>query len=695
MGIKESGYGTLYDEKVTSYAQIPYGTDYSDYFRVPDSTYTRAVLDPTKENIDALYTYSDHWAILAEEPESIKNYYLNQWFSDYSDYSSSMYQTYAYYTNKVKEIDTYNKNLWEVTGKLLKELLTCKDSDGNDVDPGSIIGHTTCWTGTSSPYDTDTIAYREELGYVENMVTGATNPYQDNFNYVDGAYFGELSTEDLEDIFSKIVNKVTLSSRYDFLLKSGTNVVVTDPLGTGMEVKGEPVLRYFGTNYAVTKKSEGKDGSTTYVDYYWEKTVDREDSDSRADEPTVDLSSIVARVSTDTTTGDQTVTFTIPEEALPSFYPDLARAFYYEELPARLIYKVGLSDAEEQKLKTEYDKTKNVEATYYTNKYGSDGGATVTFEPDKSDPYYENLSGTQTFTKTSNTTETDAYNFSESYNSTTGIVTQKLGNNGVLTLSKDNTVNITVKKQWEEDDTTHPDSVYIGLFGKGTKTDADGNISDFAKMYDQSVLQESNNWEKTWSKINRVQVEDGVTYNYDEFYVCEFVPDGYAASYADGDGNALLENNDTFDVVYYNYVKVEASSIEAMSVEDEDDDSVANNNSVASFNSEVGKSILLANKDGNPVYPPEEEEETSESENGEDVSISPMVAGRYELTKVVEPRPFDVVNATSGTVVITNTSGYTLPNTGGSGKSVTFGAITIMFGALLMYILKRRKEMRS
>jgi LPXTG-motif cell wall-anchored protein len=405
------------------------------------------------------------------------------------------------------------------------------------------------------------------------------------------------------------------------------------------------------------------------------------------------LSSIVARVSTDTTTGDQTVTFTIPEDALPSFYPDLARKFYYEELPARLIYKVGLTDAEEQKLKTEYDETKNVEATYYTNKYGSDGGATVTFEPDKSDPYYENLSGTQTFTKTSNTTNTDTYNFSESYNSTTGVVTQKLGNNGMLTLSKDNTVNITVKKQWQANDRTHPDSVYIGLFGKGTKTDADGNISDFAKMYDQTALQESSNWEHTWSKINRVQVEDGITYNYDEFYVCEFVPDGYVANYVDDDGNALLENTDTFDITYYKYTKVD--SIEALSVEDEDDDSVASKSSIASFNSEVGKSILLADKDGNPVYPPEEEEETSENENDEDVSISPMVAGQYELTKVVEPRTFDVVSATSGTVIIKNISGYTLPNTGGSGKLVTFSAITLLFGALLMYILKRRKEMRS
>jgi LPXTG-motif cell wall-anchored protein len=631
----------------------------------------RAVLDPSKDNIAMLDSYSKHWEELAATA------------------SGSV-------ADDITTTQGYVATLWSTTSKPLKEMLTGKTMDGEDVDPGTVIGQTMFWSSRVNPQKTGDIVLRDGLGYTENFVNGAINPYADDYNYVDGAYFGELSRSDLDDIFDKIVTSVTTNSRYDFLLKTGSNVVMTDPIGTNMEVKGEPVLRYFGTNYAIDadKTVNGSDDTTNYVEYHWKGTAKRvENSDAKADDSTVDISSIVARVSTSKATGDQTVTFTIPEAVLPTFYPDLARKFYYEELPIRLIFRVGLTEAEEQSLKDKYAETKEITATYYTNKYGNDGVATVTFEPDESDPYYENLSGTVTETKSTNTTQTESYSFVESYDKAADVVTQKLGNNGVLTLSKDNSVTITVQKQWEANDRTHPDSVYIGLFGKGTKTDADGKTSDFAKMYDQTALQESSNWEHTWSKINRVQVEDGITYNYDEFYVCEFVPDGYVANYVDDDGNALLENTDTFDITYYKYTKVD--SIEAMSVEDEDDDSVASKNSIASFNSEVGKSILLADKDGNPVYPPDEEEETSESENAEDVSISPMVAGRYELTKVVEPRTFDVVSATSGTVIIKNISGYSLPNTGGSGKLVTFSAITLLFGALLMYILKRRKEMRS
>jgi LPXTG-motif cell wall-anchored protein len=116
-----------------------------------------------------------------------------------------------------------------------------------------------------------------------------------------------------------------------------------------------------------------------------------------------------------------------------------------------------------------------------------------------------------------------------------------------------------------------------------------------------------------------------------------------------------------------------------MSADDEAADNSANDD----------ERIVVRDKDGNPVYAQEDE-----SENGENASISPYYAGGY-MVSVTEEREIDAVDATSGKVVITNLKCYELPYTGGSREIVTFSAITLMLGALLMYIFKRRKEMRS
>ncbi len=654
MGIKDSGYGTLYDEQVPDAAS--YNSQYRElYAYYPDHSYMRAVLDPTKDNIDMLDSYSKHWEELAATADS-------------DSVASDM-----------KTTQRYVKELWELTSKPLKELLTGKTTDGADVDPGTVWSKTMYMSSSQNPGLTGEIIIRDGLGYTENMVNAAINPYGDDYNYVDGAYFGELSRSDLDDIFDKIVTSVTTNSRYDFLLKAGSNVVMTDPIGTNMEVKGEPVLRYFGTNYAIDKDKtvNGSDDTSNYVEYHWKGTAKRlENSDAKADDSTVDISGIVARVSTNKTTGDQTVTFTIPEDVLPTFYPDLARAFYYEELPIRLIFRVGLTEKEEQRLKDEYEVTKEITGTYYTNKYGNDGVATVTFEPDESDPYYENFNGTVTENKSSNTTQTESYSFVENYDKDADVVTQKLGNNGVLTLAKDNTLTVNVEKVWANKEKDHPDYVVVGLYVDGTKTDGNGNKTAFSRLYAYVKLSDSNNWKHVWKKLPREEVINGCTYNYDVYYVGENAIDGYTPSYTDALDRSLVVKNSSYsvpqdlvkDVVndsttgflygfdFLNAYSADNESIEAMSFDD-----VESSQALTAYS----------------------------SENPEDVNIEPMVMSlKYKVTTTV-------ANANNGSVVITNIDGYNLPYTGGSGKLVTFSAITLLFGALFMYILKRRKEMRS
>jgi hypothetical protein len=638
MGIKPSGYGTYYEE----------GEFSLDRFVIePDNSYMRAVLDPTEENINALVDYSRYWE---------KNYREGMENAEYFQLGAQL-----------------SANVYKTTGPVFKQLITGKDENGNDVDVGSLYGYT-CYAYYSDKVAYD-VSYATGQGDTEDKIMGVDNPYKDDYDYVDEAYFGQLGRDDLDSIFERILENIQLKPKYAYILKEGTNVVITDPIGSGMTVKGEPVLRYFGTNYSVTDKENGEDENSTYTDYYWKKTVTRvEQSDAKADDMDIDLSTVVARVSVDKTTGDQTVTLSVPETALPVFYPDLNRNFYYEELPVRLIYRVGLSEAEEQKLEDEYKKKKNVSATYYTNKYSDGVAATVVkFTPETSDPYYKDMTDTITYQKETNTTDTVAYNFSESYNADTGEVTQLLGNNGVLQVEKGEVLDIKVKKEWESTDAKHPDKVNVALYVKGTVTDADGNKTSFARICDLVEISADTNWEYTWKKLKREEIDDdGNTYSYDIYYVGELEMDGYSAVYKNAD-DVILDNN---------YKKFDFSSDMAKYVYSSD---YGFHYTYISWNDSLDDD---SSDSADDEYEEEEEEEMQvysvDEDSDEDVSIKPMVASSFRVVLVS-----NVVDATGGEVTIKNVKTYNLPDAGGCGYIIEILAVAMILCALIMYFLKK------
>jgi LPXTG-motif cell wall-anchored protein len=521
----------------------------------------------------------------------------------------------------------------------LKELLTCKDSNGNDVDPGSITGHTT-YSYSSNSDSGNKIDGGQVLGYTENIVPGVDNPYKDDYNYVDDAYFGRFDAEHLEEIFEKILEDVQLQSRYDFLLQEDTNIVMTDSIGDGMEVKGEPVLRYFGDNISATDRDTQTDGDVTYTDYYWKTTVNRkENSDAKSDEQSVDLSDVVARVSTNTSTGEQVVTLTIPEDVLPVFYPDSNRNFYFEELPLRLIYRVGLTETEEQALADSFDNNEYAEGTYYTNKYdGNTAGTTVTFYPDDGNPYYANLGDGKSVNKKENTTGTVATAFSEYYDKDKGVVTQYLGNNGKLEVSKDNTLTVDVEKCWISDTGEHPDSVDVYLYVTGTKVSSSGDSTDFTYYKDVATLNDANDWKKSWTRLRRKEVDGDYTYNYDVYYVVEAVPDGYAASYTDALGNEL-EKEEVPMVV----------SVPRDSISSADDESV----------------------------------QAMSTEN----MVQPMSLNGFVQKTIY----INAVSANSGKVVITNRTSYKLPSSGGIGDTaMSLGAFASVILVVFLFLKRKR-----
>jgi LPXTG-motif cell wall-anchored protein len=180
-----------------------------------------------------------------------------------------------------------------------------------------------------------------------------------------------------------------------------------------------------------------------YVEYHWSGTVKRPESDAKKEVGfDVSLDGITARVTT--VNGVQTVKFTVPAETLPTFYPNLHKTFYYEEMPIRLIYRVGLTDEEIASLNAT---TAEIDETYYTNDFTAtdkNGLTTVTFTPDKSNKYYtpSNTSLNSKTAKDENATFTSNYLFTEALSSTANsdgnyTVTQTLGNNGLINVQRE------------------------------------------------------------------------------------------------------------------------------------------------------------------------------------------------------------------------------------------------------------------
>jgi LPXTG-motif cell wall-anchored protein len=498
MGIMSSGHGT-YNEKnaVDAGDSLANVSSISSYV---DDAYRRAVLNPTADNIEEL----DSWSELSKDYEDAYVYVLQE---------------------------------WKDTSSQFKELIT------NQADLSSVY-----------QVAGDEMNYLTGLGWTCQYLYGISNPYYNadaededyGINYVDNAYFGNLSEEDMEYIFSSIISKLQVVNNYNFFLEEDSSVTITDPIGTGMEVKGEPVLRYYGVNYQATSTKSGTDeDGNAYVEYKWNYVVDREYSDTKwlEEETTVDLNGITARVTTMTDSSGGTyevVKFDISEDAMAVYYPDLYKTFYYEELPVRLIYRVGLQASVLDALKDTIGEI--TPQVYYTNSYDADNGmiATTTFTPTADNSYYS-ATRTNTTAKTSVANVTDTYDnsFKEWVDADTRQVTQILGNNGKLTISRPDSLTLTVKKEWS-DDTTPADSVSINLYAVGTRVKDGSETSEQGVwLVDTVVLGDSNNWKYQWKRYPKTAQIDGYTYTYTSFFINESPNEQYAATYKNEDGAVL------------------------------------------------------------------------------------------------------------------------------------------------------------
>ena len=333
------------------------------------------------------------------------------------------------------------------------------------------------------------------------------NPYRGNYAYADKAYLNNTGNSGIDAAFEEIIQ---LNTVYDFSYETQANkpLTITDPIGEGMEMKGDPVLRVNGKNYTHTGKTQ--QGNATV--YTYSGIVDMDAYSGR----TVDLSTIRVQVETDAQ-GLQTAKLEIPPKSLPTYTADPTMSYFREALPLRLIYQVGLSPAGQSKVDS---LPAGESATFYTNRYQGGAHAAGTLQPSSKNHYYEGSGWNTTSPKTSNPTGTDGHSLMLSGSSTN--VSYNLGNNGKLTLSRTASAELlTVKKQWQNYDGTvmtegMPAEITAKLYRIVEGTEAREDVLEFK-------LNADNGWQKVFTAAELSETP-GQKYLY---YVEELTPEDF------------------------------------------------------------------------------------------------------------------------------------------------------------------------
>ena len=364
------------------------------------------------------------------------------------------------------------------------------------------------------------------------------NPYAGNYSYADKAFFGNLSSADLKGIFAEILQYSLKSVPYGFILYQNSSVELTDYIGKGMEVKGVPVLRYGGQNY--TNPEITVNGNTTtyrYSGVYVDPHIPNYEKD---------IYEIVVTIKT-LSDGTQIVDMYVPDTVLPIYTPEVSsKSFYYESLPVRLIYQVGLTEESEAKVLALRETGGKL--TFYTNQWGEYDHAISTLIPSETNPFYNDVEENNYNApykphqnlKTENTTQTadhvvDCSKTVENWDNNILIkVIHRLGNNGKLEFEAD-TVKIPVEKRWDRVDAKDQLPVEITLYKVVETTTETGTIDRTVTKVASTTLSSENQWKDTF---------DGLQAPEENWYyaIVETHMDGFQIQYSGETVAISLEN---------------------------------------------------------------------------------------------------------------------------------------------------------
>ncbi len=404
--------------------------------------------------------------------------------------------------------------------------------------------------------------YSNVQNYLQNKTgfpTSYTALYGTEFYFCDGTYTTDTFNPELTTQLKTFIAENSGDFIYTSSQKSSTDVRMTDIIGAGMEIKSDFVLRYDGTNYTMSYvKTEN--GEKVYRYTGTEKVKANQLGDEVA------LSGITVRVGT-TADGNQKVTWDIPAELLPEYTHAKNAAWYYKMLPVRLIYQVGLSDTELQRVQSLTDSS--AQLVYYTNLYdGSTDNATAVLTPKTDDdgeaaanPYYKSYTG-ETKYKDANTTATAPTYRDVTLSSGSGQVFYALGNNGKLVFSSKKAnvdgakTSVTAKKVWQDSDgNTVTDTASLPTSYITAVLYADGNL------YSSNALNAENNWEYTFENLPKYWTDGTeIVWTVDE----GSVPKGYDKTVAESGGGDIavtsLEDGEIYSFANGSYWLTNANS---------------------------------------------------------------------------------------------------------------------------------------
>ncbi len=409
--------------------------------------------------------------------------------------------------------------------------------------------------------------YSTAKGYLQNKTgfpSNYTASYGTEYYFCDGTYSTDTFNPELTTHLKSFIAENSGSFYYTSSQKSRTSIQMTDVIGTGMEIKSGFVLRYDGTNYSMTYV--GADGSAKLYRYTGSDTVKANYFGSE-----VSLSEITVRVDT-TSGGNQRITWDIPAELLPEYTHARSSAWYYTMLPVRLLYQVGLTDAELQKVQSMTASSEQL--VYYTNYYdGSTPAVTATIIPMNDaegsvshNPYYDNFAG-ETRYKDENTTATDPTFRAVSALTSSGTeqISFSMGNNGKLVFAtkkldlNGTKTSVSAKKIWQDSDgNTVTDASKLPQYITAVLK-ADGNV------YSSQALNAENGWEHTFENLPENWADGSeIVWTVDEYTI----PKGYDKTISEEGGGetsvSSLEDGEIYVFEYNGYYLTNANSTTAI-----------------------------------------------------------------------------------------------------------------------------------
>ena len=481
------------------------------------------------------------------------------------------------------------------------------------------------------------------------------NPYT-SYDYAD-TYCSGADDNMANDLISCLDQIQFRKYTWNNVVKAQTSLELNSPIGVGMEVKGEPILRFGTMNYAPTH-SETVGKVTTYVyDYdvtYTQAYPKNVNSDNTDVTEMFDLSKITVTITTEGEGIDalQTVRLLIAEELLPVVYPEKYGKFYYQEEPLRLIYKAGLSETVIEDLRL--------------------------LNPGESRTYQMNDSEgriTQAIFTAANGNK---------------IIQQlDMDHNGTLVLKKDAKA-VTAIMQWSDKESHDPIQMYLL---------ADGEVVDIQEV---SV---ENNWTYTWASLPKVVygTNEVINYSVSENYVAGYTP---TVDLVSGEDQSLTEtfritntkseeplkmtiqNTDKFGTnvegsVYDLYlVSPEASG--AVQIPGTEDQGILINHKMT-----VGEDGL------NTEIPREDQTyylmETAASEGLELLDAPIKFAVKDEKITIAEAN--NMVKVSGNTIRVKNLARFELPAEEGNESTLFYGVGAILvLGSIVLFITKKRMD---